>query len=126
MSDFGARFRKARESAGLSIEEVAMETRIRSRFVKAIEDEEFDLLPGGIFNRSFVRSYADHLDMDPESAVAGYERARTLHPPTEPVRRKLSHPSPPDAKGPLYPIVLATLALLLAIFFVATAGSAKW
>src|SRR5881296_160984 len=113
MIDFGARLKKVRESAGLSIDEVAMETRIRSRFIKAIEDEEFDLLPGGIFNRSFVRAYAEHLGLDPQHAVAHYERARALHQAAEPLRKRPSHPPPRKSKGSLYPIVLATLGLLL-------------
>ncbi len=77
MSNFGATFRKARETAGLPLEKIAAETRISTRFLLAIESESFDLLPGGIFNRGFIRSYAEYLGLDPEQAVADYERMST-------------------------------------------------
>jgi cytoskeletal protein RodZ len=69
MSNFGASFRKARESAGLPLDRIASETRISTRFLLAIESEDFHLLPGGVFNRGFVRAYAAHLGMDPDQAV---------------------------------------------------------
>ena len=58
MSNFGANFRKAREAAGLPLEKIAADTRISSRFLTAIENEAFHLLPGGIFNRGFIKAYA--------------------------------------------------------------------
>ena len=125
MIDFGASFRKARESAGISIDQASMETRISSRFLKAIEDEEFHILPGGIFNRGFVRAYADHLGIDPENAVADYERAAALRQPSEPLTTSASRRFHRKSKGPLYPIVLATLALLLVMVLV-TVASGKW
>src|SRR2546422_11632456 len=74
MTDFGASFKKARESAGISLDQIAIETRISTRFLAAIEGEEFHLLPGGIFNRGFVRTYAERMGLDPDQAVAEYER----------------------------------------------------
>src|SRR5947209_18788603 len=74
MTDFGASFKKARESAGISLDQIAIETRISTRFLAAIENEEFHLLPGGIFNRGFVRTYAERIGLDPDQAVNEYER----------------------------------------------------
>ena len=72
MSDFGINFKHARESLGLTLQQIATETRIGTRFLEAIEKEEFHLLPGGIFSRGFVRSYAERLRMDPDNAVAEF------------------------------------------------------
>src|SRR5215510_9864137 len=74
MTEFGASFKKAREARGVSLDEIAIETRISTRFLLAIENEDFRLLFGGIFNRGFIRTYAERVGLDPERAVADYER----------------------------------------------------
>ena len=74
MTNFGATFKKARESKGISINQISAETRISVRFLLAIESEEFHLLPGGVFNRGFIRAYAEKVDLDPDQAIADYER----------------------------------------------------
>src|SRR5207245_3736177 len=84
MSNFGASFKKARESKGISLDRIAAETRISTRFLLAIENEEFHLLPGGIFNRGFVRTYAEKVGVDPDQAVADYERLAGAREPAEP------------------------------------------
>jgi cytoskeleton protein RodZ len=60
---------------GVSLDEIAESTKIGTRLLKALEDEQFDLLPGGIFNKGFVRAYAKYLGMDEEQAVADYLQA---------------------------------------------------
>ncbi len=60
---------------GVSLEEIAETTKIGTRLLKALEEEQFDLLPGGIFNKGFVRAYAKYLGMDEEQAVADYLHA---------------------------------------------------
>jgi cytoskeleton protein RodZ len=72
MGEFGNKFRKAREKKQLSFDDVSKVLKISSRMLQAIEEEHFDLLPGGVFNKGFIRSYAKHLDLDPEQAVADY------------------------------------------------------
>ena len=72
MGAFGNKFRQAREKKQLSYEDVSKVTKIGSRMLRAIEEENFDLLPGGVFNKGFIRSYAKHLDLDPEEAVNEY------------------------------------------------------
>lgn len=63
------RFRKV---AGVSLEEIAQRTKISSRFLRAIEDERFDELPGGIFTTSYLRQYAAVIGYDEEALVAFY------------------------------------------------------
>ena len=79
MTNLGASFKKARESRGVSLDQIAAETRISSRFLLAIENEEFHLLPGGIFNRGFVRAYCAFLGIEDESMVADFDAAYDQH-----------------------------------------------
>ena len=72
MGDFGEKFRKAREAKSLSFDDVSHVTKISSRMLQAIEQENFDLLPGGVFNKGFIRAYAKHLGLDGEEAVTDY------------------------------------------------------
>lgn len=72
MGDFGNKFRKAREKRELSLDDVSNVTKISSRMLQAIEEERFDLLPGGVFNKGFIRAYAKHLGLNDEEAVTDY------------------------------------------------------
>ena len=72
---FGERLKKEREKRGMTLEEVSAATKIGVRSLKALEQEKFDLLPGGIFNKGFVRAYAKHLGLDDEVVVADYLEA---------------------------------------------------
>jgi cytoskeletal protein RodZ len=60
---------KSRQNKGISLEQIAESTKISIRFLRAIEDEEFDKLPGGIFSTSYLRQYA---------AAAGFDESRLL------------------------------------------------
>jgi len=72
MSNFGNKLRRARESKKLSLEDISNVTKIGSRMLKAIEEENFDQLPGGVFNKGFIRAYAKQLGLDPEDAISEY------------------------------------------------------
>ncbi|HYL46080.1 MAG TPA: RodZ domain-containing protein [Candidatus Limnocylindrales bacterium] len=69
---FGEHLRREREMRGVSLEEISAATRISTRFLEALEKEEWDHLPGGVFNRGFIRSVARFLGLDEESLVAEY------------------------------------------------------
>jgi cytoskeletal protein RodZ len=69
---FGDKFRKERERRGFTLDQVSNVTKINARMLKAIEDEHFDLLPGGVFNKGFVRAYAKHLGFNDEESVTEY------------------------------------------------------
>ena len=70
MGSFSENLRREREMRGVTLEEISASTKISVRFLKAIEAEEFDKLPGGIFTRSFIRSYAKYLGLDDERLLA--------------------------------------------------------
>lgn len=72
MGEFGDKFRKAREKKELSLDDVSNVTKISARMLRAIEEEHFDDLPGGVFNKGFIRAYAKHLGLDAEEAVTDY------------------------------------------------------
>jgi cytoskeletal protein RodZ len=69
---FGDKFRKERERRGFTLDDVSNVTKINSRMLKAIEEEHFDLLPGGVFNKGFVRAYAKHLGFNDEESISEY------------------------------------------------------
>jgi cytoskeleton protein RodZ len=69
---FGEHLRREREMRGVSLDEIAAATRISTRFLEAIEKDQWDQLPGGVFNRGFIRSIARFLGLDEESLVAEY------------------------------------------------------
>ncbi len=72
MGAFGDKFRKTREKKNLSLDDVSNVTKISSRMLQAIEEERFDQLPGGVFNKGFIRAYAKHLGLNDEEAVTDY------------------------------------------------------
>ncbi|MDQ6619153.1 MAG: DUF4115 domain-containing protein [Pseudomonadota bacterium] len=86
----GVMLREAREAAGLSLDAVSAHLKLAPRQVKALEDGEFNLLPGRTFVRGFARNYARLLGLDPEAvlealpgaAVSGGLEAPALHPTT--------------------------------------------
>ena len=59
----------------ISLDEIAATTKIGTRLLRALEDEQFDQLPGGIFNKGYVRAYAKYVGIDEEQAVADYLQA---------------------------------------------------
>src|SRR5215475_14270160 len=75
MASFGDRLRKEREQRGITLDDIALNTKIGTRLLRALEEEKFDQLPGGIFNKGFVRAYARHVGIDEEQALADYMTA---------------------------------------------------
>jgi transcriptional regulator with XRE-family HTH domain len=75
VDDFGAWLRDARESAGISLEQIAASTKVGHSLLVALERNDVSRWPAGIFRRAFVRSYADMVGLDPDVAVAAFLRA---------------------------------------------------
>jgi hypothetical protein len=70
----GPTLREARKRRELEISAVEEATRIRPRFLRAIENEEWDVLPGGVYTRGFIRTYASYLGLDGERLAEDYRR----------------------------------------------------
>lgn len=72
MTSFGAQLKKEREKQGVTLEDISVATKIGTRMLRALEEEHFDQLPGGIFNKGFIRAYARCLHIDEDQAIADY------------------------------------------------------
>ena len=80
MASFGENLRQARQARNITLQEIAASTKISSRALQALEDEHFEQLPGGIFNKGFVRAYARCVGLDEEKTVAEYMVAAKVEP----------------------------------------------
>lgn len=76
MERFGDQLKRAREARGESLDALARETRISRRYLEAIEASDLDALPGGAFDRGYIRSYAEAIGEEPAAYLAGYDRER--------------------------------------------------
>jgi transcriptional regulator with XRE-family HTH domain len=74
MTDIGPMLREARMHAGLDISEIEDRTKIRAKYLRALENEEWALLPGTAYTKGFLRSYADLLGLDGRLLVDEYKR----------------------------------------------------
>jgi transcriptional regulator with XRE-family HTH domain len=70
----GETLREARKRRGLELAEIEAETKIRLRYLRAIENEEWDVLPGGSYTRAFIRTYATYLGLDGERLADEFRR----------------------------------------------------
>jgi cytoskeleton protein RodZ len=80
-SGIGERLSQARSARGIDLEQVEERTKIRARYLRAMEEERWDLLPGAAYARAFLRTYGGFLGLDPEALVDDYRR---LHEPPQP------------------------------------------
>jgi transcriptional regulator with XRE-family HTH domain len=74
MGQLGELLKEARQNKGVSLEEVEEELKIRSRYLQALEEEDFSIMPPEVYVRGFLRNYAVYLGLDPEEARALYKR----------------------------------------------------
>jgi cytoskeletal protein RodZ len=80
MPSFGPALLRARQQQGISLDDVARDTHLSKRYLLALEDEAIHKLPGGPYNRAYVRTYAEYLGLDPDSLARDYgleEEAQT-------------------------------------------------
>jgi cytoskeleton protein RodZ len=75
LPSFGEKLKREREKRAITLEQISVSTKIGTRMLEALEQEKFDRLPGGIFNKGFVRAYARCLGLDEDQAVADYMEA---------------------------------------------------
>src|SRR5258705_12477773 len=110
--NFGERLKHERELREVSPNEIVVATRISLRFLEALENEDWDKLPGGVFNRGFVRAIARFLGLDEEKLLAEYDLARGDQAPefVSPERR-----IPRTSKWGLAGLVLGALAVIAAL-----------
>lgn len=73
MSDLGALLRKAREERGLSLDDIQELTKIRKRYLEAIESGDYRVLPGTFYVRAFVKNYSEAVGLDPDEVLRLYQ-----------------------------------------------------
>jgi cytoskeleton protein RodZ len=127
MPDIGSTLREARMHARIDISEIETETKIRAKYLRALENEEWDLLPGPTYVKSFLRTYADALGLDGKLLIEEYKlrherlsdvELQPIAPPGQRDRRR-----PPRAsfgRGWLIAVVIA--GLVAALYFLGIAG----
>jgi cytoskeleton protein RodZ len=119
-SAFGEHLKREREMRGVSLEEISAATRISVRFLEALENEQWERLPGGVFNRGFVRAVSRFLGLEEESMVAEY----ALTTDDQPNIAVLADSGP--AKSDTAQRILLLLAILVVIAGLAAAGWYGW
>jgi cytoskeletal protein RodZ len=86
----GEFLRRERELRHISLDDVAERTKISRRYLEAIEEEQYDRLPGETFVRGFIRSYAQFVGLDPEDTLLIYNHSRMAHDVAPPRTERLS------------------------------------
>ncbi len=103
MPTLGEELRRRREERGISLNDISESTRIGTRFLKAIETDNFSILPGGIFTRSFIRAYAKQVGMNEDEAVGLYQQ-QALGQAVTPQAQPQSVPTPERSYQPPPPV----------------------
>jgi cytoskeleton protein RodZ len=118
----GATLREARTRRKLDLSEVEAAIKIRVRFLQALENEEWDALPGGAYTRGFIRTYASHLGLDGERLADDYRRSTEPPGGERPPKRVEPVPMGTRRNGPRIPgwalvaaVCLALVALVVGI-----------
>jgi cytoskeleton protein RodZ len=105
---FGEHLKREREMRNVSLEEISAATRISVRFLEALENEQWERLPGGVFNRGFIRSVARFLGLDEEGLIAEYALETRERPEIAVWTREPVHPRPnwPGIVGSIFILLL--------------------
>jgi transcriptional regulator with XRE-family HTH domain len=74
VAELGSWLIRAREARGLTLEDAERDTRISRRYLQALEEERFEVIPAPVYARGFLRSYSQYLGLDPQEAMARYPR----------------------------------------------------
>jgi cytoskeletal protein RodZ len=116
MADIGSTLREARMRTRIDISEVETKTKIRAKYLRAIENEEWDLLPGPVYVKSFLRTYGDYLGLDSRLLVDEFKR-RYERPSDHDARplSSISRERERAARGPLLPSWAIIGAVLVAV-----------
>ena len=117
----GQQLRRAREARGVTLREISEQTRITMRHLEAIESDDYKHLPGGIFNKSFVKAYARQIGFDERAALELYARTAREHGdpeevPTSPQRSRVytgETPRSPLVTAGLSAVIIGVLILII-------------
>ena len=130
MPDIGATLREARMRARIDVSEIEAQTKIRAKYLRALENEEWDLLPGPTFVKSFLRTYAQALGLDSKAIIeeyrSNYEMPSDLdrsdfaqQPIASAARSHSRQPRPGPSRG--YVLALSGVGILIVLLIYAAA-----
>ena len=128
-ASIGEQLRLAREERGIGLREICDQTRISVHYLEAIEANDYKRLPGGVFNRSFIKAYAKCVGYDEREAIEGYTRYLREHGEstddvnTHPMQSKV-YTDTPATRSPFLTVFLAIL--ILAILTAAALAALYW
>lgn len=128
-ASIGEQLRLSREGRGIGLREISDQTRISIRYLEAIESNDYGRLPGGVFNRSFIKAYARCIGYDEREAVEGYTRYLREHGDsadevaTTPMHSKV-YTDTPATRSPMLTVILAIL--ILALLTAAALAALHW
>ena len=128
-ASIGEQLRLAREERGIGLREICDQTRISVHYLEAIEANDYKRLPGGVFNRSFIKAYAKCVGYDEREAIEGYTRYLREHGETSddvnttPMHSKV-YTDTPATRSPLLTVFLAIV--ILAILTAAALAALHW
>ena len=139
MADIGSTLREARMRARIDISEVEVGTKIRAKYLRALENEEWDLLPGPVYVKSFLKTYGDFLGLDSRLLVDEFKRRyerpsdqefRAMASTTRERDRRPSRPSRPSRLGgallsPRSVIVVALVVIVVALYVIGSHNGGK-
>ena len=117
MPSFGETLKRERELRQISLREISEATKINLRYLEALERDDFRHLPGGVFNKGFVRAFAQFIGIDPEAMVMAYldeERTQSGAPAPEVALPESVPAAPPGMRW-----WVATLIVVLVLLVVA-------
>lgn len=129
VASIGEQLRLAREGRGIQLRDICEQTRISVHYLEAIESNDYKRLPGGVFNRSFIKAYARCVGYDEREAIEGYMRYLREHGEstddvsTTPIHSKV-YTETPATRSPILTVVLAVL--MLALLTAAALAALHW
>jgi cytoskeleton protein RodZ len=122
MGSVASELKSEREKRKISLAQIAADTRISLRYLQSLEEGRYGDLPGGMYNRAFLRAYCESLNLNQQEIMQRYEAE--ISPPLDKLLKSKPHLSQKDTSLKLSPVVTWTLMLLISatgIFF-----SRKW
>ncbi|WP_205698203.1 RodZ family helix-turn-helix domain-containing protein [Conexibacter sp. SYSU D00693] len=127
MPDIGATLREARMRARIDISEIEAETKIRAKYLRALENEEWNLLPGPTFVKSFLRTYAEALGLDAKLLLEEYKlrHERPSEHDLQPIVPRSSAQRRREPRGgpPVGIVIAALVVALLAVLYLLGRGA---
>src|SRR5437588_9298509 len=130
MDEIGSTLREARMRERIDISEVEARTKIRAKYLRAIENEEWDLLPGAVYAKSFLRTYGDFLGLDSRMLLDEFKRRyeRPDH-DARPIGSIAARERERGPRGPRLPswapIAVVVAAIVAVLYVVGSLGSSS-